>query len=339
MKAVVKAFPKPGIEVREVPPPSVEPGWALIRMRACGICGSDVHIFKWTLGYNFMTPYMPVVLGHEFSGVVEEVGEEPTDLEAGERVFAGPSQIYMPRRTRKYPRFEGYSYGPIAPGGMAEYVLVPTDKLWRLPDGLSFEVGAMIEPLQVAMQAVSTSEILPGENAVVLGPGPIGLLTLLSLKGAGVSVYVTGKATDRNRLKLAMCLGAEATINVDENDPVTEVERLTGGAGVDVVFEATGVPTTIQQGLDMVKRRGKVVAIGIHPGPASINMLDLVRSAKQIVGSYSGSNSLWARVLALLRGGVIDLEPLVSHRLPLSEAERGFELCVRKDCMKVLFTS
>jgi threonine dehydrogenase-like Zn-dependent dehydrogenase len=338
MKAVVKASPKPGVEVREVPPPSVEPGWTLIRMMACGICGSDVHIYEWTPGYEFMTPYMPAVIGHEFSGVVEEIGEGLTDLEVGDRVFAGPSQIYIPRRrTREYPRFDGYSYGPIASGGMAEYVLVPTDRLWRLPDSLSFEVGATIEPFVVAMQAVSTSEILPGESAVVLGPGPIGLLTLLGLKAAGVSVSVTGKATDRDRLKIAKALGAETTINVDEVDPVSEMKRLKGEAGVDVVFEATGVPSTIQQGLDMVKRRGKVIAIGIHPGPTSINMLDLVRSAKRVVGSYSGPNSLWVRVLALLRGGVIDLEPLISHRLSLNEAEKGFELCVRKECMKVLF--
>lgn len=179
---------------------------------------------------------------------------------------------------------------------------------------------------------------MPGEKAIVLGPGPIGLLTLLGLKAAGVSVLVTGKAADEERLSLAKKLGAHLAINVDQVDPVSEVLKLTGGKGVDVVFEATGVPETIQQGLNMVKRHGKVVAIGIHPGPANINMLDLVRSAKKIIGSYNGPLSVWTRELELLSQGKINLDPLISHRLPLSKAEKGFKLCIKKKSMKVLFT-
>lgn len=339
MKAIIKAEPKPGIEVRDIPVPKLMDGYSLLKVKACGICGSDVHIYEWTPGYDVMTPYMPLILGHEFSGEVIEVGKGETELQKGDRVLAGPFSNRSGRSGRAPPRMERPPLtGPFASGGMAEYVLVSSDRLWKLPENVSYEVGAMCEPLAVAMNAVLLSKILPGERAVVLGPGPIGLLTLLSLKAAGVYVFMTGKAADEKRLRLAKRLGADVILNVDELDPVSMILKSTGGHGADVVFEATGVSATIQQGLKMVKRGGKVVAIGIHSSPASINMLDLVRGAKQILGSYSGPTSVWTRELALLTQGLINPEPLASHRLPLSEGMRGFDLALSKEGVKILFT-
>jgi threonine dehydrogenase-like Zn-dependent dehydrogenase len=333
LKAILKVEPKPGIAVREVPVPQIKPGWALIKVKACGICGSDVHIYEWTPGYEVLIPYMPCILGHEFSGEVTMVGEDTMGIKKGSRVFMGPSRIYLTRQKRKVPQ----RYGPFASGGMAEYALVPTDMLWTLPETVSYEVGAMVEPLHVAMQAVFLSNIMPGERAVILGPGPIGLLTLLSLKVAGVFVFIIGKAVDKQRLKLAKKLGADVVLNADEVEPVTSVLKV-HREGVDAVFEATGVPATIQQGLNMVKKNGKVIAIGIHPSSANINMLDLVRSSKHLIGAYSGPLSVWTRELALLARGVIDPKPLVSHKLSLNEAEKGFEHCVKKTGIKIILT-
>ncbi|MCW4037099.1 MAG: zinc-binding dehydrogenase [Candidatus Bathyarchaeota archaeon] len=338
MKAIFKAEPKPGVEVRDVPVPKVMDGYSLLKVKACGICGSDVHIYEWTPGYDVMIPYMPLILGHEFSGEVVEVGEGETELREGDRVLAGPSRNRRGRSGRALRRERPPLTGPFAGAAMAEYVLVSSDRLWKLPENVSYDVGAMCEPLAVAMNAVLLSKILPGERAVVLGPGPIGLLTLLGLKAAGVYVFMTGKAADEKRLKLAKRLGADVILNVDEVDPVSTILKSTGGRGADVVYEATGVPATIQEGLNMVRRGGKVVAIGIHSSPASINMLDLVRGAKQILGSYSGPTSVWTRELALLARGLISLEPLVSHRLPLRKATRGFELALSKEGVKILFT-
>jgi threonine dehydrogenase-like Zn-dependent dehydrogenase len=329
----MKVEPKPGIEVRNVPVPKVKPGWTLIKVKACGICGSDVHVYEWTPGYEVIIPFMPCILGHEFSGEVIRVGEGTTDIEKGNRVFMGPSRVYRTRQKRKLPK----RYGPFATGGMAEYTLVPTDMLWRLPETVSYEVGAMVEPLHVAMQAVFLSNIMPGERAVILGPGPIGLLTLLSLKAAGVFVFMIGKAVDEQRLRLAKMLGADVILNADEVEPVSSVLDVSRD-GVDSVFEATGVPATIQQGLNMVKKNGKLIAIGIHSSPASINMLDLVRSSKHLIGSYGGPLSAWTRELALLAQGLINPKPLVSHKLPLDKAESGFERCINKTGIKILLT-
>jgi threonine dehydrogenase-like Zn-dependent dehydrogenase len=195
----------------------------------------------------------------------------------------------------------------------------------------------MVEPLHVAMQAVFLSKIMPGESAVILGPGPIGLLTLLSLKAAGVFVFMIGKDVDEQRLKLAKSLGADVVLNADEIEPVSSVLEMFRN-GVDAVFEATGVPATIQQGLNMVKKNGKVIAIGIHSSPANINMLDLVRSSKHLIGSYGGPLSVWTRELALLDQGLINPKPLVSHKLPLDKAAKGFEWCIKKTGIKILLT-
>jgi len=335
----MKAEPRPGIEVRDVSVPPLRDGYALLQVKACGICGSDVHIYEWTHGYEVMTPFLPVILGHEFAGEVIAVGSGDSDVQAGDRVIAGPRRLQggplrRPPPGRERPPFTG----PFAGEGMAEYALVASDRLWTLPGPVSVEVGALCEPLAVAMNAVRLSQILPGEQAVILGPGPIGLLTLLSLKAAGVYVVMTGTAADTQRLGLAKRLGADLILNVDEDNPVSTILRATDGQGVDVVFEATGVPATIQQGVDLVRRGGKVVAIGIHPSPASINLRDVVRGEKQILGAYSGTLSVWIRGLALLTRGLIRPEPLISHRLPLAAAVKGFDLAASREGIKILFT-
>ena len=328
----MKTEPEPGIELCEVPRPQVTPGFTLLKVKACGICGSDVHIYDWTPGYEVMIPFMPVILGHEFAGEVIGIGEGPTELKVGDRVVVGPSKLY-----RRSARSDNQPLiGPFANGGLAEYALVSSDRLWKLPPHISYAVGAMCEPLAIAMNAVQLSKILSGERAVVLGPGPIGLLTLLSLKVSGVYVYVAGKSVDDNRLRLASQLGADVTVNVDEVNPETVILQSTQGTGVDVVFEATGFPPSIQQGLNMVKRSGKLIAIGIHPSSTSINLLDLVRGAKQILGSYSGPISIWTRALALLDQDIINPEPIISHRFPLTSAEEGFHLAQSKKGIKII---
>lgn len=328
----MKTEPKPGIKLCEVPKPQVKPGFTLLRVKACGICGSDVHIYDWTPGYEVMIPFMPVILGHEFAGEVIDIGEGPTELKVGDRVVVGPSKLYR-HSTRSDNR---PLIGPYANGGLAEYALVSSDRLWKLPSHISFAVGATCEPLAIAMNAVSLSRILSGERAVILGPGPIGLLTLLSLKVSGVYVYITGKNVDETRLRIASQLGANVTVNVDEVNPETVILQSTQGNGVDVAFEATGFPPSIQQGLNMVKRGGKVVAIGIHPSSTNINLLDLVRGAKQILGSYSGPLSVWTRALALLDHEIINPEPIISHKLPLRSVEEGFHLAQSKKGAKII---
>ncbi len=347
MRAVVKAKPKPGIEVRnDIPVPRPKSGWALVRVKAAAVCGSDVHIYEWTPNYEFMIPYMPIVLGHEFSGEVAEVGEGVSEVSVGDRVSYGPGKgcsqptCYYCRtgRTQLCRSSGRIAIGLRNNGGMADYVSVPSDSLWKLTEDISYEVGALCEPLSVALHAVDVSNIRAGQTVAILGPGPIGLLTLLCLRASGLRrVFLTGKGVDSKRLELARRLGADAVFDVDDVDAVEEVMNATGGIGVDAVYEATGDPTALQQGLRMVRVGGQVVALGIHPSTAALDLTDLVRSEKRVVGSYAANYETWTRLLAMLLGGLLDMEPIVSHRVSLDEAIRGFEYARKREGVKVLF--
>jgi len=213
--------------------------------------------------------------------------------------------------------------------------------MFKLPEGLDYEAAALCEPLCVALHAVDLSNIKVGQTAVVLGPGPIGLLTLQVVKAAGAGlVMVAGTGADKKRLEIARRLGADVIINVDSEDPVNRATEVTRGGfstGLDFVFEATGSPKSVSQALSMVRRGGKVVLIGIHPTPAEFDVTNLVRSSKSIIGAYGYDPETWRRSLLLLSSGKIQVEPMITHRIPLSNAGEGFELSIRKEAAKVLF--
>jgi threonine dehydrogenase-like Zn-dependent dehydrogenase len=189
----------------------------------------------------------------------------------------------------------------------------------------------------VALKAIDLSGIKPGETAAVLGPGPIGLLTLQLLNAAGASLIVmAGTTADRRRLEIARSLGADVIIEVDGEDPVQKAMKLTG-AGFDFVFEASGNPKSVPQALDMVKPGGKVILIGIHSGLARFNPTELVRGKKSIIGAYGYEPETWHRALALLSSRRVKAEEMITHRVPLAEARKGFELAAKREAAKVLF--
>ena len=225
-----------------------------------------------------------------------------------------------------------------ADGVFAEYVrLTAGAVLFKLPENLSFEAAALCEPLCVALKAIDLSGIKPGERAAVLGPGPIGLLTLQLLNAAGASlILMAGTKADRGRLEMARSLGAGVTIEVDGEDPVQRALQLTG-AGFDFIFEASGNPRSVPQALDMVKPGGKVILIGIHSGPAQFNPTEMVRGQKSIIGAYGYEPETWRRALALLSSRKVKAEEMITHRIPLAEARNGFEMAAKKEAAKVIF--
>ncbi|MCP4749939.1 MAG: zinc-binding dehydrogenase, partial [Proteobacteria bacterium] len=182
---------------------------------------------------------------------------------------------------------------------------------------------------------IDLSGIKPGQKAAVLGPGPIGLLFVQLLKAAGaVRIVVTGTRADVLRLDIAAQLGADVVIKADEVDPVKALEDTVGL--VDHVFEATGIPQTISQGLRMVKNGGKVMVTGIHAEEASFDPIELVRKKKSLIGVYGYESDTWFRALDLLETGKVDIDPMITHRLPFSQYEKGFELACNKSAAKVI---
>lgn len=343
MKAVVKTKPGPGIEVLDLPVPPVGDTDILVKLRCGSVCGSDVHIYEGTAGYEWLP--LPVTLGHEFSGEVVETGAHVREVKPGDRITTLPmmpcSRCDLCRIGKGEACGSKLVLGLLSPGAFAEYVRITAGAaIFRIPEGVSDEAAALCEPLAVALNAVELSGIKPGQNAAVLGPGPIGLLTLQALKAAGASaVLVAGTGADAGRLAVAARMGADVTVDVDREDPVQRAAEIAGsgfGAGLDLVFEATGNPTSVSQALSMVKGGGKVVLIGIHAAHAEFSPTDLVRGRKSLIGAYAYEAATWQRALALLASGRVVVQPMITHTLPLARAEEGFELAVRKEAAKVV---
>lgn len=350
MKAVIKVRQAPGIEVREVDVPAVGESDILVKVAAAGICGSDVHYYQWTRGSEIVR--VPVILGHEFSGEVVEVGSGVTGVAVGDRICAPPGMACGACPQCRSGRGDrcGAMLGPgiRSDGFFAEYGrLTAAAQVFKLPPQVSLADAALMEPLGVCLNAIDVSGLRVGQTAAVLGPGPIGLLTtaLLRAGGAGL-VVVAGTAADGMRLRLAERLGADEVTVVDAADAdaddgaalAARAAALDGG-GFDLVFEATGSPAAIQQSIDLVKRGGQVVLLGIYGAPAAIDPTPMVRARKNIVSAYgygAGGTATWKRALRLLAAGRLDVEPVITHRLPLARAEDGFRLALDKQAAKVL---
>jgi 2-desacetyl-2-hydroxyethyl bacteriochlorophyllide A dehydrogenase len=346
MKAVAKTRPEPGIDVLELQRPPLAADDVLVRVDAAGICGSDVHIYEWTPGYEFLTKHFPAVLGHEFAGVVEAVGDAVrTGVRAGDRVTSETARtcgrcvlcragqgILCPMRAAQG------RVGLERRGAMSALVAVPGDCVHRVPDGVSLEEAALTEPAAVALGAVRTANLEPGEPLVILGPGPIGLLTLQLARAVGAGpILVVGHASDGKRLATAEALGAAETSTGDATVIARRVDALTGGVGLAVVIEASGAPAAAALGLSLLRKGGTLVLVGIYPEPLRVDATrDIVRQMKSIRGSYGGSSADFDRVLALMASRQLDVRPLISEVLPLAEATRGFELLRRKEAFKVL---
>ncbi|MEM1607574.1 MAG: alcohol dehydrogenase catalytic domain-containing protein [Candidatus Bathyarchaeia archaeon] len=344
MKALLRVGRGPReVEVREVDYPKLKPGWVIIAVKACGICGSDVHMFlsEWPMGPSG-DGSTSFIFGHEFSGEVVEVGEGVKTFAKGDRV------VCMPKMScgKCYYCRSGLSHlcpnEPLLNGGMAEYVAVPEANLLKLPENVSYEEGALVEPLAVSYAAVyKTSQILPGQSAVIVGPGPIGLLTLMCVKLANPQLaIITGTSEDKMRLEIAEKIGADVTIDVTKKDVVKVVEELTNKLGVDVVYECAGAGL-LDQAIDLLKAGGELVAIG-HPTTKTQIKLSpqgyMRAQFKQlkILGHIIYDWKSFYLALQLLNYRKLDVKPLITHKVPLADALRGFELAMRKEAVKVL---
>ncbi len=339
MKAIVKTKPGPGIEVLDLDTPEVGENDILIKVLVASLCGSDVHVFEWTGGYEWLP--MPLVLGHEFAGEVVEIGAKISGVSVGDRITALPGFACGECESCVMGRVDAckdrYTLGLTKDGAFSEYLKIKgSADVFRIPDNVSNETASLCEPLGICMNALDLSGIRPGQTAAVFGPGPIGLLTIQLLKATGAGkIIVTGTSADKKRFEIAEQMGADAIVNVDKEDPVKRVGEIAGR--LDFVFEATGIPQTINQGLKMLKYGGKVMVMGIHAGDATFDPIDLVRRRKSLIGVYAYDRSIWKRSLALMSAGRIDIDPIITHRLPFSRGVEGFELAANRTAAKVVF--
>jgi L-iditol 2-dehydrogenase len=326
MKALVlRAYNQLSFE--DVPEPDIGDDDVLIAVKACGICGSDVHGLDGSTGRR----RPPIVMGHEAAGVIARVGERVRGWAVGDRVtfYSTISCGACPHCRRgevnlcDHRRVLGVSCEDYRQAGaFADYVAVPSHILYRLPDGLSFDHAALIEPFTIALHAVRRKPATLNDTALIIGCGMIGLALLQVAKLSGFGrIYVVDTAADR--LAQAEKLGANATINSAAIDALAEILRLTGGAGVDQVFEAVGVAPTVDLAVRAARKGGTVTLVG-NVAPSVALPLQLVVTRELALFGTCASAGEYATCLDLMARGVIDPAPLLSAVAPLSEGADWF---------------
>jgi L-iditol 2-dehydrogenase len=314
------------LEMAELPETKPEAGEVLIRVAACGICGSDVHGYDGSSGRRVP----PIVMGHEAAGTVAALGDGVTDFAAGDRVTFD-STVYCgtcaPCRRGEINLCDNRQVLGVScaeyrrAGAFAEYVAVPSRIVYRLPDGLSFAEAAMLEAAAVAVHAVSLAQSFPESTALVVGVGMIGLLAAQALRAAGCSrVFVAD--VDGSRLKLAQDLGATAVLSA-ETDIAKQVLQLTGGAGADVVVEAVGRTETVTASVESVCRGGTVVLVGNISREVSIPLQKVVTRQIRLQGSCASAGE-YPRAMELLASGAIQVKPLITAIAPLADGPQWF---------------
>jgi threonine dehydrogenase-like Zn-dependent dehydrogenase len=344
MKAVVKTAPGPGnIAYTDFRDPELQPDQVMIEVRGTGLCGTDLSLYNWAESMvRQFKPEPPMVMGHEFAGVVVETGRAVRGITVGERVTANPmiycGTCYFCKSGRHSICDNRPMIGLRLNGCFARFVAVREENVYRLPSDVPFDVASMSEVLCVALHALDRVPVSPGDAVAVIGAGPMGFLTLLGARAAGASqLFMTGRAVDRDRLKVAESLGAQAIV-VDEADPAQAIRDATRGLGADVVFECTGHPTGVPQALDLARKGGRIGVLGQGYADSAFNTALLSYRELELIGVRSYDPRVWHRSHAVLQGGQFPLASLITHRLPLAEAARGIELLKSKEGLKILFT-
>ena len=339
MKAVVKYESGVGnVEIRDMPEPVCGRGQVKIEVACCGICGTDLSVYQ-----DKFRNFPPVIMGHEFSGIVIETGEDVTAVSTGTRVAVLPASavtcgscIYC--RTGRFmfcPERRGMGHG--VNGAFARQVVVREDQVYTLPDGVALEEGALWEPFAAAVQPVhELSSVQPGDTALISGPGPIGLLCLKLLVAEGIRTIVAATSADRLRSEAARSIGADQIINIDEENLLEGIQDATQGRGVDVAFECAGVRGSAAGCLEALKPLGTYVQVGIFGDSVKLPIDKVLYKQLVVRGSVGYSVETWQRVREIMHQGRVRLGDLISHKLPLTEWKKGFELCEKQAALKVL---
>lgn len=325
------------VGIREVPEPKPETGQLKIRVHAAGICGTDIHIVKDEYPSNF-----PVIMGHEYSGVVEEVGVGVQDFKPGDRVVSLTAVVTCGNCSYCYEGLlmlceKRLSIGSGVNGAMAEYVIIPSNLAFKIPGEVSLDEAALCEPLACVVRSViERATVKAGDYVLVSGPGTMGLLTMQVAIASGGRVVVTGTSVDKERLQLAAELGATATIVVNEEDPQAKTSEITNGCGFDVAFECAGAASSANTCLQLLKKTGLYVQVGLFGQKIEFDFDLALKKEILMTNSFASERTSWERALRLLSFKQVNVNPLISAKLPLEEWKRGFEMAINKEGYKIL---
>lgn len=329
--------------VDDVPRPVPGPREVLVQVRSCGLCGTDLKMVSGAFEERGWPPSLPFIIGHEWSGQVVEIGAELENLPyaVGDRVVAenhaGCGACPMCRAGSynlcagvKRP---GYKlFGHTAPGALAEYAVRPPVTLHRIPPEISDEAAALVNQGAMTVHALRRVQFRAGSTVAVFGPGLLGMLTAAVARAAGAtSVIMVGRG---QRLRIAEQMGATALVDYEQGDPAAAVRDLTGGSGVDYAFDCSGNPDVLQQGLDSVRRGGKVAVLGLAGAqPSTISPDRLVLDEIDLLGIRSSPNA-YAPMIELMASGAVDVTPLITHVYDLADVELAFDALRSREAIR-----
>ena len=348
MKAVVKyGYGKGETELRDLPIPEIGDDDILMEVKAAGVCGSDIGFDD---GGHEGVLFPPVVLGHEFAGVVAAVGKNVTDYKVGDRIVSDNTGKVCGKcyscETKDYlvcPERRGLGYG--MDGGFAKYVKIHGEtlrtfpgSLFHIPECMSFEEAAIMDPICNGYRAVvQDGGILPGEYVAVYGMGPIGLCAVQAARVSGATKIISiGLTADKTRIDLAKQLGATDVIIRDEEDITARVMEITKGEGVAMAVDAAGPANVLQSAVPILRAHGKFVKIGYDAMPLGFSMDCVVDKAIHIKGHYGYDWVSWTNCFKLIEAGMIDLKPIITHRMPLSQFRKAFDMVRSHEAVKII---
>ncbi len=329
------------VEERELKP--LQDNEVTVRVAWAGICGSDLH--EYAEGPVFVPvdepapltgETAPLIMGHEFAGVVEEVGPNVTQFKKGDRVVVNPTLTYG-NKPEGMDIYDGFNFiGLHGDGGFATFANAPEENVIKLPDTLTLQDGALVEPTAVAVQAVKESDMRFGDTVAVFGAGPIGILQVIAAKAAGASEIIVFDLSEE-RLELAKKMGATYVFNSGKVDPVEKVHELVPG-GVDVTFEVAGVQPTFIQSIDVTRPRGVVVIVSIFARPIEWNPLHLTNTGVKITSTIAYSKKSFKQTVDLMGTGQLNPRGIITSEIELDDiVDKGFEVLINdKSQAKIL---
>ncbi|MFC7029122.1 2-keto-3-deoxy-L-rhamnonate dehydrogenase [Halomicroarcula sp. GCM10025324] len=339
MKAIVQTGPQ-AVETQEREKPTINADEVLVKVHTAGLCGSDAHAYKYDGGYEWIP--IPRIMGHEYSGEVVEVGSNVTDYVVGDKIIEEPihdcGHCFQCKNGQENVCQNFSITGMHRDGAYAEYVAVDPNHLHAVPDGVPLDHAAITEPTSIATRAVlEQSKTTPGDNVLVEGPGPIGVLVAAIADSLGANVIVAGLEQDATyRLPLLEDLGIE-TLNLQSDDLEARAETYTDGIGFDVVFDSTGHHTGINTALDYVRKGGQIVMVGIPNDTSEVTFTSTVRGEVEVNTSYGSTWTNFEQALRLMERGEIAVDEIVDTSYDKDDPAAAFEAFLASETCKPVF--
>lgn len=340
MQAVIKASPAPGLELSEVSIPRLNPGEVLIKVKATALCGTDIHIYDWNAWAQNNNLKLPLIVGHECAGEIAELGLNVNGLSIGDRVSV---ETHIPcghclqcQIGEQHICANLKIFGVHVNGCFAEYAVVPAICVRKIPDAISFQVGAILEPLGTAFRSITEARVT-GKSVVIIGCGPIGLFAIASAVMAGAA-HIIALDISAFRLAGAKNMGATAVFDSTRDDLIEQILQITHGYGADVIIDASGSVIAIKSAFRYLRKGGTLGLIGLPGRPIELELgSDVVFKEAKIFGIHGRKMfETWYEMEGALASGRLNIDPVLSHELPLAQYDKAIELSKQGVANKVI---